>query len=154
MQTIICDTREQKNGHILAYFKRRGIPFTVRKMDVADYQLEGVDGLVIDRKQNLEELSKNLTNRSDSSRFRREIRRAHDKKIKLIILVEHGKNIRCIEDVKNWKSPYSGVDGRNLMEKIYRCHISYGVEFLFCSKSETAEKIVDILNSADFKNGG
>lgn len=147
MQTIICDSREQKNGHILAYFKRRGIPFTVRKMDVADYQLEGVDNIVIDRKQNLDELSKNLTNRSDSSRFWREIRRAHNKKIKLIILVEHGENIRCIEDVKNWSSRFSGVDGRDLMQQIYRCHISYGVEFLFCNKSETAAKIIEILSS-------
>jgi ERCC4-type nuclease len=146
MQTIICDSREQKNAHILAYFGRQGIPYKVRKMDVADYQIEGDDSIVIDRKQNLDELCRNLTNKSDRSRFWKEIRRAHDKKIRMIVLCEHGCGIRCIEDVKNWSSRYSPVSGRVLMEKIYQCHIAYQVEFLFCDNTETAEMIIKLLN--------
>ena len=48
---IICDSREKKNAHILRYFDRNGIDYIIRKMDVADYQTEGRDKLVIDRKQ-------------------------------------------------------------------------------------------------------
>lgn len=142
---IICDSREQKNAHILRYFDRNGIDYIIRKMDVADYQIEGKDKLVIDRKQNLDELATNLTNPQDKGRFWREVRRAHASGIKIIVLCEHGKGIKAIPDVVNWDSKYSPVTGRILQEKIYQCHISYGVEFLFCEKSETAAKIIELL---------
>ena len=142
---IICDSREKKNAHILRYFDRNGIDYIIRKMDVADYQIEGKDKLVIDRKQNLDELATNLTNPQDKGRFWREVRRAHASGIKIIVLCEHGKGIKAIPDVVNWDSKYSPVTGRILQEKIYQCHISYGVEFLFCDKSETAAKIIELL---------
>ena len=50
---IICDTREKKNEHILKYFERCGIEYINKKLDVADYQIEGDNGIVIDRKQKL-----------------------------------------------------------------------------------------------------
>lgn len=142
---IICDSREKKNAHILRYFERNGIDYIIRKMDVADYQIEGKNKLVIDRKQNLDELATNLTNPQDKGRFWREVRRAHASGIKMIVLCEHGKGIKSIPDVVNWDSKYSPVTGRILQEKIYQCHISYGVEFLFCEKSETAAKIIELL---------
>lgn len=145
---IICDSREKKNAHILRYFERNGIDYIIKKMDVADYQIEGRDKLVIDRKQNLDELATNLTNPQDKGRFWREVRRAYRSGIKIIVLCEHGKSIRSIPDVVNWNSKYSPVTGRILQERIYQCHISYGVEFLFCDKSETAAKIIELLGGA------
>ena len=147
---VICDSREKKNAHILRYFERNGIDYTIRKMDVADYQTEDRDKLVIDRKQNLDELATNLTNPQDKGRFWREVRRAYRSGIKMIVLCEHGKGIRSIPDVVNWNSKYSPVTGRILQEKIYQCHISYGVEFLFCDKSETAAKIIALVGSASY----
>ena len=144
---IICDSREKKNAHILRYFDRNGIDYKIKKMDVADYQIEGMDKLVIDRKQNLDELASNLTNPKDKGRFWREVRRAHASDIKMIVLCEHGKGVKSIPDVVNWSSKYSPVTGRILQEKIYQCHISYGVEFLFCRKSETAAKIIELLEA-------
>jgi histidinol phosphatase-like PHP family hydrolase len=85
-------------------------------------------------------------NRKDHSRFWKEIRRAKEQKIKLIILVEHGGKIKSIQDVTGWTDKYSGVSGRRLMEEIYRVHISYGVEFMFCDKRRTARKIIEILS--------
>ena len=144
---IIVDSREKKNAHILRYFDKHGIEYVIRKMDVADYQTEGRDNLVIDRKQNLDELATNLTNPKDKGRFWREVRRAHASDIKMIVLCEHGKGVKSIPDVVNWSSKYSPVTGRILQEKIYQCHISYGVEFLFCRKSETAAKIIELLEA-------
>ena len=144
---IICDSREKKNAHILRYFDRNGIDYKIKKMDVADYQIEGRDKLVIDRKQNLDELASNLTNPKDKGRFWREVRRAHASGIKMVVLCEHGKGVKSIPDVVNWSSKYSPVTGRILQEKIYQCHISYGVEFLFCRKSETAAKIIELLEA-------
>jgi hypothetical protein len=114
-------------------------------MDVADYQIEGQDGIVIDRKKNLDEMARNLMNRADHSRFWKEVRRAKEKGIKMVILCEHGGQIKTIPDVAEWHSKYSTVSGRALMDEIYRVHIAYGVEFLFCDKRSTGRRIIEIL---------
>ena len=143
--TYIFDTREKKNQHIKEYFDRKGIPYTVKKLDVGDYCIDEKTCVAIDRKRNLDELCINLMNKNDHARFWREVRRAKEKGIKLIVLCEHGGSIKNIKDVALWRSKYSGVSGRNLMEEIYRVHIAYSVEFIFCSKRSTARKIVELL---------
>ena len=145
---IIVDSREKKNSHILKYFITHDIDYVVQKMDVADYQIQGKDNLVIDRKQNLDELARNLTNRSDHARFWKEVRRAKEKNIKMIILCEHGGQIKDIKSVADWHSKYSPVSGRHLMEEIYRVHIAYGVDFLFCDKRSTGKRIIELLGGA------
>ena len=65
----------------------------------------------------------------------------------MIVLVEHSKNINSIRDVEKWKSYYAKVNGKQLMEEMYRVHIAYGVEWFFCSKKETGKRIVEILNN-------
>lgn len=140
----IFDTRERKNEHIKSYFDRHGITYKVEKMDVGDYMIEG-GNVSVDRKQNLSELATNLMNRADKFRFWRELRRATERGIKLIVLCEHGGRIKSIEDVAGWKSNYSPVTGRALMDSIYRASVSYGVEFHFCDKRSTGKKIVKLL---------
>ena len=144
----ICDSREKKNQHVLRYFDVHNIPYRIQKLDVADYMLEGVDRFAIDRKQNLSELSTNLMNRKDHARFWKEMRRARDAGIRVVVLCEHGGKIRSIQDVAGWQNPYSGVSGRALMEELYRLHIAYGVEFLFCDKRSTGKRIVSLLRDA------
>lgn len=102
----------------------------------------------VDTKQDLEELSRNLMNRSDHSRFWKEVRKANENGIKLIILCEHGGQIKSIPDVAKWHSKYSPVSGRALMEEIYRVHIAYGVDFVFCDKRTTGKKIIELLGGA------
>lgn len=145
---IICDSREKKNQHVLRYFDVHNIPYRIQKLDVADYMLEGVDGFAIDRKQNLSELSTNLMNRKDHARFWKEVRRAKEAGMRMVVLCEHGGKIRSVQDVAGWQNPYSGVSGRALMNEIYRVHIAYGVEFLFCDKRSTGKRIVSLLRDA------
>lgn len=148
---LVCDSREKWTQHekpmpnsIGDWFLRHGVEYQVRKLDVGDYMLEG--GFVtIDRKQNLDELAKNLTNPKDRSRFYKEIRRSKEKGLKMIILCECGGNVKSIPDVVMWRSEHSPVTGRVLMERIYQVHISYGVEFLFCDKRSTAKRILELL---------
>ena len=144
---IIVDSREKKCDHIKAYFDKHGIEYEIHKLDVGDYQIEGKPKISVDRKRNLAELSKNLMNAKDHSRFWKEVRRARDRKIKLFVLVEHGGQIKSIEDVAKWTNKYSGVSGRDLMNEIYRVHISWGVNFLFCDKRSTARRIIEILEA-------
>ena len=69
--------------------------------------------------------------------------------IKMIVLVEHGRNIRSIKDVATWKSNYTRVTGKQLMEEMYRVHIAYGVEWFFCSKQDTGKRIAEILGESN-----
>lgn len=141
---IICDTREQKNGHILDYFEKNGIPYEVRKLDTGDYMDDQRDGLTVDRKQDLNELCGNLFSH-DKSRFWREVRRAREEKKKLIFLCEHGGKIKTLRDVPEWKSRFSKITGRQLYSEMCRVSIAYGCEFLFCNKKETGKKILELL---------
>ncbi len=141
----VIDSREKKFEHIKAYFENNKIDYMIRKLDVGDYQIEGHPSISVDRKQNLQELSKNLMNAKDHSRFWKEVRRSREQRVKLYVLVEHGGQIKSIEDVSKWSDKYSGVSGRALANEIYRVHIAYGVEFIFCDKRSTPKKIIEIL---------
>lgn len=144
----IFDSREKKNEHIKAYFEKHEIAYRVAKLDVGDYMVEG-GSVSVDRKRSLNELATNLMNRDDKARFWREVRRAKQQGIRLIVLCEHGPAVKSIPDVAAWSSPYSQVSGRALMNEIYRVSISYGVEFLFCSKRSTGKRIVELLGGSD-----
>lgn len=141
---IVCDTREKKNSHILDYFDKYNIPYVIQKLDTGDYMDADRPAVTVDRKQNLDELCQNLCTK-DNSRFWREVRRSKDEDIKLVVLIEQG-DIKRLPEVRFWKSEYhSQVSGRRLYNEACRCHIAYGVEFLFCDKAETGQRIIEIL---------
>lgn len=154
VKLLIVDSREQwtqersTDTHIPNWLDRHGIQWEKRKLDVGDYMLE-CGTVSIDRKANLDEISRNLMNRSDRSRFWEEVRRAREQHIRLIVLCEHGKGIETIRDVAHWKSAYSPVSGKALMNEIYRVNIAYGVDFLFCNRRQTAKRIWELLNEEE-----
>lgn len=144
---IIVDS-DEKGEHrqrVIAQIESCGVKTYVNNLWVGDYLCTDNPKVIVDRKKDLEELAHNLFNRDDKSRFWAEVRRANYLETKLIFLCEHGGNYRTIEDVANWKGKYSTVSGRDLMEKMYKVHISYGVDFLFCDKRNTGKRIVEIL---------
>lgn len=131
--------------HIKDYFDRHGIEYEVRKLDVGDYIIDGQPNIVVDRKQSLSEVATNLMNRKDSSRFWREIRRAHEQGIQLVVLCESGPSVLNINQVPRWRSKYSPVTGRRLIDEMIRVEMAYGVVWRFCSKRSTGKRIVEIL---------
>ena len=148
---IVCDTREQKNEHILKYFDRHGIPFITATVHTGDYVMTGSRyPVAVERKASCGELAHNLLSR-DRGRFYREVRRAKEEGIKLYIVCEHGKGIESIEDVAKWQNPYGRVTGRMLREAIYKCAIGYGCEFIFCNKRQTGKLIHEILTNGGIK---
>ena len=152
---IIVDSREHwthpnsTDTHISDYFDRHGIEWEVRKLDVGDYAIEGNTSIVVDRKQSIQECATNLMNRSDSSRFWRELRRAHEQGIKLVILVESGRTVKNINDVVRWKSKYSTVTGRRLIDEMIRTEMAYSVRWVFTDRRSTARKIIEILSGKE-----
>lgn len=148
--TLLEDTRNKidKHENVKRYCEKHGIEIIRQKLDVGDYMLPG-GKIAIDTKSGILECSMNLMNRSDSSRFWREVRRAHDQGIKLVILVESGRAVKTINDVVLWKSKYSGVSGRHLIDEMIRCEMAYGVVWRFCDRRSTGRKIVEILTGKD-----
>ena len=152
---VIVDSREKwtqpgsADRHIPAWFEKHGVEYEVRKLEVGDYLIDGQTDIVVDRKISLEEVARNLMNRNDSARFWREVRRAHDQKIKLVILCECGGQVKTINDVPKWKSKYSPVTGRRLINEMIRLEMAYGVVWRFCDKRSTGRRIVEILSGQD-----
>ena len=152
---LIVDSREkwtQSNSsdvHLRNYFEKHSIEYEVRKLDCGDYMLEGNPLLSIDRKQSLEELARNLMNRKDSSRFWREVRRCHSGGIKLVVLVESGPAVLDINQVPKWRSKYSPVTGRRMIDEMIRLEAAYGVRWVFTSRRSTGKKIIEILTGTE-----
>lgn len=149
---VICDTREKKNAHILRYFDQHGIEYAVRKLDTGDYMSTGREGLTIDRKQDLSEICGNLFS-PDKSRFWREVRRAKADRIKMIVLIEQGGAFKTLKDVPQWRGKYTKITGYQLYNEMCRCSIAYGVEFLFCDKRHTGQKIAELLEEREYDGG-
>ena len=147
---IQIDSREKAKAitKILAEFKKQNIAHFVSKLYVGDYMSLDNPRLIIDRKQNLSEVYSNLCH--DRKRFAAELEKARDAGIKLIILCEHGGRIKTVDDVVNWKNPQLqknpyAWDGNCLRHWMRRFEKLYGTEFLFCDKSSTGRKIIELL---------
>ena len=101
--TVIIDSREKEKAiqKIKKYFDDNNIKYITSKLYCGDYQLLSNGKIVVDRKQNLAEIMQNVTQK----RFRDELIRAKKAGIHLIILIEHSKDITCIDDIIKWKNP-------------------------------------------------
>lgn len=153
-KVLLCDRREKwtqgnpAGSNVKDYLIRNQIPYKVWTLDTGDYTYEG-SNIVVDRKMSLAECASNLLNRNDSARFWREVRRAKEQGLKLIILVEAGPSVKNINDVARWKSKYSPVSGRSLIDAMIRTEMSYGVVWKFCSKASTAKRIIELLEGKE-----
>ena len=88
-------------------------------------------------------------------RFIAELVRANQLGIKLAVLCEHGGNIRTLEDVKSWynyrlKFSPKATTGEQLYKILHTISIRHNVEFLFCNKSQTGAKIIELLEGAGY----
>lgn len=162
---IQIDSREKARAirKILRYFDENGVRHFSSKLLVGDYMSLDNPRLIIDRKQNLQELCGNVCQQHE--RFRRELVRAREAGIQLVILVEHGPDIKSVEDVYFWKNPRKheirwkwengkrvkyvvsakAIDGNQLYRSLNTIQDRYGVKFEFCEKSETGRRIMEIL---------
>ena len=147
---IQIDTREKQRAvvKILEEFDRQGVKHVSSKLYVGDYMSFDNPRLIIDRKQNLFEVCNNVCQQHD--RFITEIKKANDIGIKLIFLVEHGGKIKTLDDVAEWNNPRLktsplAVSGQRLHKILSTISKNYNVEFLFCDKRNTGERIIELL---------
>lgn len=147
---IQIDSREKAKAiqKIVQTFDQRGINWFVSKLPVGDYISLDNARLSIDRKQNLLELCSNVT--QQQKRFIAELERAEQMGIRLIILVEHGGGIECLEDVMYWRNPRMkesplAVSGERLYRKLSAIGKAHNVQFEFCTKAQTGSRIIELL---------
>lgn len=163
---IQIDSREKAKAirKILAEFDRQSVQYISSKLFVGDYMNYDNPRLIVDRKQNLSELCGNVCQQHE--RFRRELLRAQENGIQLVFLVEHGVNIKSLEDVYFWKNPRKykviwrtvngkkirnvisekAVDGEQLYKSLCTIRDRYGARFEFCEKKDTGKRIIEILS--------
>lgn len=144
--TILVDTREQKNDHILTYLKGKSITYKSYKLDFGDYSAMipankelGIvrdiyfdKQIIIERKNSLEELSQNLAQHRE--RFESEWLRAKD--CRKILLIERGS----YEDI------FNNAYGTNFKPASYFGSLlsfqhRYGLNITFMGKEYSAQYI-------------
>ena len=147
---ILVDSREHQHAieKVLAAFDGAGVSHASSKLYVGDYQEVGNGLLVVDRKQNLQEVAGNVCQQHE--RFRAELERAKAAGIHLVILVEHGRTVRSIEDVELWKNPRlrtspEAITGERLAKIMRTMAERYGIEWQFCDKKDTGNVIMEVL---------
>lgn len=151
---IQIDSREHKweLARIQRQLTAAGCKTIVSKLYVGDYQSLDNPRLVIDRKKDLQELCGNVCQQHE--RFQKELRRAIDAEIQIIILCEHGEEIKCLEDVYFWDNPRikespKAVTGESLYKSLLTIKDRYNVRFEFCSKKETGIRIMELLKDGE-----
>lgn len=167
---IQIDTREKQRAirKIIKTFDDHGIKHFSSKLMVGDYMSLDNPRLIIDRKQNLQELCGNVCQQHE--RFKRELLKAIDAGIQIAILVEHGPDIKTLEDVYFWKNPRKhevrwrwvngkrekyivsskAVDGNQLYKSLCTIRDRYNVQFEFCEKKDTGNEIIRILSGEHY----
>lgn len=161
--TIQVDSREKAHAitRILEHFHASGVKYYISKLYIGDYMNLDNPRVIVDRKQNLDELCGNVCRQHE--RFRAELIRAQENGIRLIILCEHGHGIKSLDDVLFWRNPRARtkklINGRwvwteqkvmhgdTLYKILCTMQRKYGVLFMFCDKGETGRRIVEILSN-------
>jgi len=113
--TMIVDSREQKNQHILRYFTEKNIPYRVQKLDYGDYaaiipkneefgifrDIYLLDNVAIERKATLDELAQNLTH--GRTQIENEFLRSRGSKLYLMVEDATWQDI----EAKKYRADYS-----------------------------------------------
>lgn len=166
--TINVDTREHASEwtRIQKQFDDLEVKYFRSKLYVGDYMSLDNARLVIDRKKDLQEICGNVCQQHE--RFKKELLRAIDAQIQIIFLIEHGPDIKTLEDVYFWQNPrkheirwrynkitgkrekyfisQKAVDGQQLYKSLCTIRDRYGARFEFCNKQETGKRIIELLS--------
>jgi len=141
--TIVCDTREQRNEHIVSYLESKNIPNVQRKLDIGDYSAQ-IDSLslerdvVIERKHGLDEICGNLT--ADRDRFEREFLRAKACGTKVFLVIEDA----------SWADIYAGnyrskISAKSLVASLMSWQVRFNITIIFAPHHTVPRMIHEIL---------
>lgn len=146
---LLEDSRQQigKHKNIHAYCAQQGIKIIRSKLVVGDYQISNQAGIVVDTKYGVSELAYDCF--QSHERFRRELERARDCGIQLIVLTEESLPGGRLD---YWRSP-AGKDGLPmhkfdpvvLRKVLITMQQKYGAKFRFCDGRSTGKVLLAYL---------
>ena len=162
------DTRQKPNKNADIRKQLEALGHTVRRFGMlcGDYQIFGKGDIVIDTKQDMNEVYSNVI--TDHERFANEARLAREAGIKLIILVTD-PIVSSIDDVRLWKNPRRErwfmvkamqrkgkmltvkqsktppCASDRLQKAMVTMTLRYGITWLFCERERVGEKIIRLL---------
>ena len=154
--TIIVDTREQSNYHIIDFLNAHKHPYKIETLEFGDYScmlpagsFEGQsraiyfsNDFVIERKSGIDEIAMNLKN--DGARLKKELAHLNMRNIKFYVYVEDPnfeKNLR-LGSGKGYRSRY---DAKALSSHIYSIEADYDTVFIGYSKDIIGSRIYNYM---------
>ena len=152
-QLLLIDTREKPKAieNILTEFDRAGVTYERTKLLFGDYMDYNRPAIVIDRKQTIAELAKNVT--VERSRFVAELERAKAANARLVILVEQNRykdrdkwvSVKDVSDLMLWSTPQTKIRGEKVFRVLSELTYKYNISVMFCDKRMTGKRILEII---------
>lgn len=154
--TILIDTREQVNNHIVEVLDNLGIMHESQKLDFGDYSFKVGDktfsvACVIERKANIDELYGNVT--TDRERIEKELETIARNARQCTLLLEDCPGWESLKgyEIPELKADKQGRKVRNIGATVYstlqawKCGNRYDFEVKFVAdKKQSALKILEI----------
>lgn len=154
---ILADTRQQKDKHITDYFDKNNIEWQRATLsNCGDYMAirynkeKGIYkdfSILIDTKQNMEEIVHNLCNSSEHKRIVAEIENSFSLGCKKFYFIIADEKIKSNEDIKKWSSKRTKVKGEVLFKILKTFKEHHNCNFIICPKKKMAAKIIDLLTN-------
>lgn len=151
---LIIDTREKPKAiaRIIEQLDAAGIRHESSKLLFGDYMDYNRPGIVIDRKQSIAEIAKNVTVERD--RFVAELERAKAAGAHLVILVEQNRykdergewrQVKRVSDLMLWTNPHTSIRGERIFRALTALISKYDISVMFCDKRVTGRKIIEVI---------
>ena len=140
---VICDTRENVNGHLTSWLDKHNIQHKSRALEAGDYSVmlgdtTFEDEIAFERKANLDEIAGNFT--IGRERFEREMIRAKARGTKLFLVVENATWTDIF--LHNYRSR---LEPKSLFASLMSWQAEYNLTVIFCKSSETAQILYSTL---------
>lgn len=153
--TILIDTREQQNDHIVQALNSMGVQHQSCKLDFGDYSflLDGKDfrqSCVVERKGSVDELYSNITN--DLSRIEKELLTAKIIAGGCTMLIE---GVTTEQELRDYAIPCAQVlhQGRKVQDigrmvypvlQSFRSNSRYAVDPVYTLKENSAQRLLEV----------
>ena len=140
---VIADSREQVNGHLIAWLDKNHIQHKSRALETGDYSVmlgntTFEDEIAFERKANLDEIAGNFT--VGRERFEREMIRAKARGMKLFLVVENATWTDIF--LHNYRSR---LEPKSLFASLMSWQAEYNLTVIVCKPSETAQILYSTL---------
>lgn len=152
---ILTDSRQRVESHILKEFDKQGILHIQTKLDSADYMALRYDtekgfykdySILVDTKKDLLEICGNLAHTSEHQRLVREVNLGYQLGATEFIFLIGEKNIKTIDDIKNWSNKHTKIKGETLLKIMNTFKNHHNCRFIICDKKDIGKKILELFS--------